>query len=72
MDTLQDESGRLWDVLNVLRFAASAYGERSEIRFTVDVADADYKMTTPVELTAICGPGDTAEPVITIMLPGED
>jgi hypothetical protein len=25
-----------------------------------------------VSLKAICGPGDTAEPVITIMLPNED
>ena len=25
-----------------------------------------------VTLKAICGPGDDAEPVITIMLPGED
>ena len=25
-----------------------------------------------VELKAVCGPGDEGEPVITIMLPGED
>jgi len=26
----------------------------------------------PVQLKAICGPGDSGEPVITIMLPEED
>jgi hypothetical protein len=70
-DLLQDETGRLWDVLNVLR-SAPAHAGSSEIRFIVDVADTDYKMITPVDLKAICGPGDTAEPVITIMLPDED
>ena len=26
----------------------------------------------PVDLISVCGPGDIGEPVITIMLPGED
>ncbi len=29
-------------------------------------------MDVEIKLKAVCGPGDEGEPVITIMLPGED
>ena len=32
----------------------------------------DDQAPRPVTLKAICGPGDTPEPVLTIMLPEED
>lgn len=58
-------TGRLWDILTVLRVAANhAPDDRAD--FTVSIAGDD------VDLYAVVGPGDTAEPVMTIMLPWED
>lgn len=68
--TCQDEAGRLWDVLNVLRF--SIQGKcGSVIRFSVSVVGGQGR-SRRVDLKSLCGPGDNAEPVITIMLPHED
>jgi hypothetical protein len=73
--TGQDESGRLWDVLWML-LVAIRQGDGdggSEIRYRLHVRNSDKEAVPPlVELKALCGPGDDAEPVITIMLPGED
>jgi hypothetical protein len=66
----QDEKGPLWDILNMLRFAIRKGGNDSLLRFTVYVNN-DCR-PKPVELKAVCGPGDDAEPVITIMEPHED
>jgi hypothetical protein len=88
--TGQDETGRLWDVLTMLRFAIArqkrdatrivprfalpgqtAPGERVDI--AVHVRNDDGEGDPPlVQLYALCGPGDNAEPVITVMLIGED
>ena len=70
----QDEAGRLWDVLWLLRWAirASRDGAR-EVRFAVHVRNDSRDRTPPlVRLKALCGPGDEGEPVITVMLPDED
>ena len=70
----QDETGRLWDVLTVLRIASRESLKNrssSEIRFTVSVRTGEVT-SEYIELKSICGPGDSAEPVITIMLPHED
>ncbi|MCC6127468.1 MAG: hypothetical protein IT426_21120 [Pirellulales bacterium] len=67
----QDEQGRLWDILNMFRFATMQSKVESELQFTVLVKN-DNTSPKPVTLKAICGPGDTPEPVITIMLPNED
>lgn len=66
----QSETGRLWDVLNVLRWAVKRSPGGNEVRFQVSVFDGDRCDT--VELKSLCGPGDDAEPVITVMLPDED
>lgn len=63
-DSSQDEAGRLWDVLSVLRVAAKRGG--SIVRFQVSVSRA------LVQLKAHIGPGDSGEPVVTILLPLED
>lgn len=71
-DLVHDQVGRLWDVLNVLRWAIkSSDGSTDCLEFCVDVADEDEMITT-VRLKSLCGPGDNHEPVITIMLPDED
>lgn len=71
--TGQDEQGRLWDVLGLLRFAIQGRRGRPDNRvdFVVQVERAD-RSTEEVDLYALCGPGDEAEPVITVMLPHED
>ena len=70
--TGQDESGRLWDILNLLRFACrKANGQ--EFLFKLHVRSDNREGLPPlVELKAICGPGDDEQPVITVMLPSED
>src|SRR3990167_10252455 len=67
----QDEQGRLWDVLSMTRFAirmAPAGRDVLPVRLRVRQR-AGHRLLT---LHAVCGPGDDAEPVITIMLPEED
>ncbi len=62
---LEDVKGRLWDVLSMFRFAARVNsGDRLLYRLKVS--------RRLVTLKAIIGPGDTAEPVVTIMTPEED
>ncbi len=70
--TGQDEKGRLWDVLFMLAHTARQAGG-STIHFQFHVRNDNRERTPPlVQLKAICGPGDDAEPVITVMLPDED
>jgi len=66
----QDETGRLWDILSMLRIAIKGSGITNQINFSVIIKNG--RRTQPVRFKAICGPGDSAEPVITIMLPEED
>jgi len=67
----QSEQGRLWDVLMVFRFAAKG-SAGDTICFPVAFAQSPDKGPETVKLKAVCGPGDSAEPVITIMLEHED
>jgi len=68
----QDLAGRLWDVLHMLRIKAKAQGG-SLAEFRVYMQRARYSGKTHLEdFVAVIGPGDEGEPVITIMLPGED
>jgi hypothetical protein len=67
----QSTTGRLWDVLSVLRMAIRSGPANSEmLLFSVLFRMTDG--TETVKLKALCGPGDDAEPVITIILPDED
>ena len=67
----QDEQGRLWDVLSMLRFAIQANGARSEILFRLHVRN-DNRRPRLTTLKAICGAGDDGSPCITICERGED
>jgi hypothetical protein len=70
----QDESGRLWDILWMFRCAAAKF-HGDTLFFKLYVRNHNRERLTRqdlVTLKAVCGPGDTAEPVITIMLPDED
>jgi hypothetical protein len=68
----QDEAGRLWDVLTMLRFAIRGQ-DGPEVRFGVHVRNDNREGTPPlVRLKALCGPGDQGEPVVTVLMPEED
>jgi hypothetical protein len=68
----QSFQGRAWDVLQNLRFATAVYPNRSEIHVKVlFILEPGYP-PEPVPLKAICHPGDDGEPVMTILLEGED
>jgi uncharacterized protein DUF6573 len=66
----QDEKGRLWDIV-WMASRAIKLAKGSEILFSLLVQN-DKRGAKPVTLKAVCGPGDNAEPVITIMLQEED
>lgn len=70
----QDESGRLWDVIWMLSVAIKRTGGGELIHYQLLRVPTEGRGTKArlVTLKAVCGPGDNAEPVITIMLPNED
>ncbi len=70
---MQDEVGRLWDIVMMAHFAVrQTRAGGSVIRFGVHVRNDNRDRTPPLRtLKMVCGPGDQAEPVITIMLPEE-
>jgi hypothetical protein len=69
----QDAPGRLWDILWMLRHAIRGDSEGGPvILFQLLVRNSETAPPRLVTLKSICGPGDDAEPVITIMLPHED
>lgn len=78
---LQDEDGRLWDVLYTARAAlhhkatsSDPSGDRVNFRvFRVPNEDRGRQWNDPelVELVVHIGPGDEGEAVATVMLPNE-
>ena len=68
----QDMTGRAWDMLTILRHAIRGASATDEIRFAPLFMRAPGEKASPVEMWGKCGPGDDAEPVITVMLKGED
>jgi hypothetical protein len=86
LDGMQDESGRLWDILWMFSCAGRMGRlEGAEGRFELIVAMPDKgdwqanekvfegdRERRMVTLKAVCGPDDDASPCITIMRPEED
>ncbi|HEV2524119.1 MAG TPA: DUF6573 family protein [Gammaproteobacteria bacterium] len=73
--TIQDESGRLWDVLWMLMCAIKMRcSEADQVIYELYVISRDGKSRTAkcIKLKSFIGGGDKREPVITIMLPTED
>lgn len=66
----QSEDGRLWDLLWMFRNAARQ-SSGALLMFKCYFLMAEDRQEL-VEFKSICGPGDQAEPVITIMMPWED
>ena len=70
----QDEAGRLWDVLWMLRCAIiSSRGQGDRVPVTLYVRN-DNRRAKLVKLIAQCGPLDIDDPspAITVMLPAEE
>lgn len=68
----QSLTGRLWDVLWMLHVASGRACPTDRVHFEVLVDVQGEGRHELVKLWALCGPGDSAEPVLTIMLEGED
>ncbi len=69
--TGQDLDGRLWDILQMLRYAIKTRDKsQSQLSFKLSVKNGDT--ATTVTLKAICGPDDDGKPCTTIMMPKED
>lgn len=71
----QDQSGRLWDVLFMAAYAIRTAGNvDQQLLFDLHCIPRNGRATKSQQLTLklILGPGDDAQPVITIMLPTED
>ena len=69
----QDETGRLWDILCMLRFAIRRAHNGSELLFSLHVRNDNRPSTPPlIRLKAVCGPDDDGQPCLTVMLPSED
>ena len=67
----QDHEGRLWDVLWMLHVAIKRTPESNPIYFSVMVQN-EPGPAKEVKLKAVCGPDDSGQPCVTIMLPNED
>lgn len=69
----QDETARLWDVLWLAAHAARQ-SSGDHLTFRVHRVPRDGHSIQPdlVSLQMLIGPGDRGEPVMTILLPGED
>jgi hypothetical protein len=69
----QDETGRLWDILWMLRIAirSNRRSNSNSLLFGLHVRN-DNRRPRPVQLKALVGSGDEGELVMTILLPDED
>lgn len=72
--TVQDQDGRLWDVLWMCMQTARIAKAASTFFFVVYRVPRGGRAMSPKQtrLKACIGPGDAGEPVITIMQPNED
>lgn len=72
-DNGQSTEGRLWDVLWMASVAGRLHRAANRTTFEVIFAPRDgSEVERVVDLELHVGPGDESEPVITIMLLGED
>jgi hypothetical protein len=69
----QDEAGRLWDVLFLLRLAIGRGDGGCVVSFALHVRN-DHRDGTPplVRLKAVAGPADDGAPCLTVMTPDGD
>ena len=68
----EDVVGRAWDLFTILLHAIRGASGGDEVHFAPLFTQEPGQRAEGVEMWARCGPGDNAEPVITVMLRGED
>src|SRR5688572_6853858 len=68
----QDLKGRMWDMLWILRYEIRKSEGTDTTVFAPLMIKTPGEKPEPVKMWAKMGPGDEMEPVITIMLEGED
>lgn len=68
----QDEEGRLWDVVYMSSIAAQRANQEGSARVQLMRVPRGGSRPQLVNLNMVIGAGDTQDPVITIMQPGED
>ncbi len=70
----QSFNGRAWDLLAVLLYEIHRRQGGGRVEFAPLFVMPRYvhNRPVPVPMYAVCGPGDSGEPIITTMLPGED
>jgi len=67
----QDIQGRLWDVVFMFKLAAQRGNSVIHFKMIMD-RNENGKRLRYLNLKAVAGPGDSMEPVITVMLPWQD
>jgi hypothetical protein len=68
----QDEAGRLWDILWMLRYGiCAAKGDGPTLHYRLHVRNTNG-WPKPVTLKCVCAPDDDGTPCLTVMLPEED
>jgi hypothetical protein len=67
-----DIEGRMWDVLTMYKYAVRGAKPGQQQIYIHLHCVVKRIVPSPVVIKAVCGPGDTAEPVITLMMPDED
>jgi len=73
----QSVTGRLWDLLWMFRLSVSDPKNHGKNQLRYKLVLLEKKPGCPCRLeqydiSAVCGPGDQGEPVITLMLPEDD
>ncbi len=69
----QDEAGRLWDLLTVLRHTILRNPlSQDELRYRLYVVTRPGTDPELVEVKAVCGPDEDGRLCVTLMLPDED
>jgi hypothetical protein len=71
LEGIQDIQGRLWDVLWMASLATKRGGTQTIYELRMDRNEKGQRVKK-LRLKLVSGPGDNAEPVITIMMPWED
>lgn len=68
----EDVVGRAWDMCTILRFAIKGSSGGDEVHFAPLFLMEPGEKVEPVKMWSKVGPGDDGEPVMTVMLEGED
>jgi hypothetical protein len=72
LDQGQSLEGRIWDMLNILRYSIKTNPETSRLAFYPLFVMSPNTPPSPVKIVSTIGPSDKGGPIITIFLPEDD